>query len=372
MRRELAVAVAVAAMVFVSGVQQAGWGAEAGAKKKTGARVGRKKAGGEAGQKAAGALPAMGAVDTVMGEYEGTFTPAKGEAVPAEAKVIAEFVRAGGEARKNYRAILSSKPKEPSQAVSLVTTSTLSEAVLPLTRQINGVEWAGNLASETLTLEGKGENGGKWELRRVVRHSPTEGEKPPAGAVVLLPYEPGKPTNLDAWRNKNWKLLPDGSMEAFRGNNLTDREFGSCKLHVEFLLPYQPEARDQGRGNSGVYMQDRYETQVLDSFGLPPKNNECGGIYEVSDPKVNACYPPLQWQTYDITFTAPKLSPDGTVLEFAKLTVVQNGVEIQKDVPVKGPTRAAGGKGVVAKGPLTVQDHGCPVRYRNIWLVEEK
>ena len=126
-----------------------------------------------------------------------------------------------------------------------------------------------------------------------------------------------------------------------------------------------PEARGQGRGNSGVYLQGRYEVQVLDSYGLEGKDNECGGIYKVGAPLVNMCAPPMQWQTYDITFHAPKSESAG-----ATVTVVHNGVTIHNDLIIPKPTGGALDSNVTEPGGIYLQDHGNPVQFRNIWLVE--
>lgn len=149
-------------------------------------------------------------------------------------------------------------------------------------------------------------------------------------------------------------------------------KFQSYTLHLEFQLPYMPAARGQGRGNSGCYAQGRYEVQILDSFGLDGLNNECGGIYSVKAPGVNMCFPPLAWQTYDIDFTAAKYDSDGKKTADAKLTVKHNGVEIHKDVSIPKTTTAAPVAEGPEPGPLYLQDHGNPVRFRNIWVVEKK
>ena len=143
--------------------------------------------------------------------------------------------------------------------------------------------------------------------------------------------------------------------------------FGDATWHIEFRLPYQPKDRGQGRGNSGAYLQGAYEIQMLDSFGLEGLNNECGGVYSVAAPAVNMCYPPLQWQTYDIDFTAPKYDGDKKTSP-ARMTVRHNGVVIHDNVAVNQITPGGtGGDDKRVKGPLHLQDHGNPVRYRNIW-----
>jgi hypothetical protein len=152
----------------------------------------------------------------------------------------------------------------------------------------------------------------------------------------------------------------------------SQQKFGSCKVHIEFRLPYMPEDRDQARGNSGIYLQGRYEVQMLDSFGLEGKNNECGGLYELKAPDVNMCLPPLNWQTYDIDYTTAKYDGE-KVISPPRITVEHNGVTIHKDVelPADRGTRAAPVAPGPEPGPLYLQDHGNPARYRNIWLVEK-
>jgi len=321
----------------------------------------------------ASARPAEQPVDLIMGDYEGTFFSLNGPAVKAEAKVIAEFtVNKDKTVKKIYRAVLSTLRPEGARTDQVELIGEKTDGEVPLVGKSKDAESKGLIANEKLAAEVKRENAGKFELKHVVRHSPAEGQKPPEGAIVLLPFSPGKPTSLDEWTNKNWKIVDDGSIQAQNKNNLTVREFGDCRLHVEFMCPYEPETRGQGRGNSGVYLQNRYEVQVLDSFGLPPKYNECGAIYEVAAPKVNACLPPLSWQTYDITFRTHRFDTEGKVVQPATMTVYHNGVLIHDKQPVMDATRAAGAKGAVKRGPLMLQHHGNPVRYRNVWLVELK
>jgi hypothetical protein len=198
------------------------------------------------------------------------------------------------------------------------------------------------------------------ELKKTTRKSPTEGEKPPAGAVVL--FDGTSADKFDGGK-LDGNLLVQGAT--------SKQKFQSCKLHLEFMLSYMPAARGQGRGNSGCYAQGRYEVQILDSFGLSGENNECGGIYTVKKPDVNMCFPPLSWQTYDIDFTAAKFDDSGKKTADAKMSVKHNGVVIHEDVAVpKSTTAAPLGEGK-EPGPLYLQDHGNPVRFRNIWVVEK-
>ena len=198
------------------------------------------------------------------------------------------------------------------------------------------------------------------ELKKVERKSPTLGASAPPGAIVLFD---GK--SADAFNGG--KLSDDGLLMP---GVMSKRKFQSCQLHVEFLLPYMPAARGQGRANSGCYLQGRYEVQMLDSFGLKGENNECGGIYSIKAPSVNMCFPPLAWQTYDIDYTAAKFE-DGKKVKNATLTVKHNGVLIHDKVELPKVTTAAPIQEGPDPGPIYLQDHGNPVRYRNVWLVEK-
>lgn len=216
---------------------------------------------------------------------------------------------------------------------------------------------------------------GTFSLKKTIRLSPTLGQKPPANAVILFE---GKPEDLAKWqptRNKQGKvpwLLKDGAMEVKprNGSIISKQKFGDVKLHLEFRTPFMPNARGQKRGNSGVYLQGRYEVQILDSYGMEGRDNECGGIYRVGRPLVNMCAPPTQWQTYDITFHAARFDSNGQKTKQATLTVVHNGITIQDGIMAPKPTAAAPDRTEKGPGGLYLQDHGNPVQYRNIWLVE--
>lgn len=218
----------------------------------------------------------------------------------------------------------------------------------------------GELKDGVLTVEAKKAEA-KGSLEKVERKSPTLGQEPPEGAVVLFDG-----TSTDGW--KNGKMTDDGLL--MQGTT-SEQTFGSHRLHIEFRLPYQPEDRGQGRGNSGIYFQGRYEVQMLDSFGLSGEQNECGGIYSVAKPDVNMCLPPLSWQTYDADFTAAKYDDNGKLVANPRITVKHNGVVIHDDIELPGErnTTAAPLKAGPEPGPVYLQNHGNPVRYRNIWVV---
>jgi Domain of Unknown Function (DUF1080) len=226
---------------------------------------------------------------------------------------------------------------------------------------IKGEERTGTVADGVITIADSG--GAKiGELKRVERKSPTLGAKPPAGAIVLFDG-----SSADKWNGGH--LAEDGLLAAGCTSKQSFRDF---TLHIEFQTPFMPAARGQGRGNSGVYLQNRYELQVLDSFGLEGKDNECGGFYSIKAPAVNMCYPPLAWQTYDIDFTAARFDDAGKKIKNAVVSARHNGVSIHDNFELPKLTPGGAPQEAPGEGPLQLQNHGNPVYYRNIWLVEKK
>ncbi|HEX8236821.1 MAG TPA: ThuA domain-containing protein [Abditibacteriaceae bacterium] len=334
--------------------------------------------------------------DAIMGEY---FTPAPEGHRPFTTHFVigsggANFPRNStstafayrnkvdiiAEGDDNYRAVLHAAPQRliaagdssntPLAWQRVELTGKLENNIVNFSGKIGDVDWVGVLKDGKLTLNPANDTSTPIVMQKTVRRSPTEGARPPQNAVVVLPFVPGSPANLDGLTNTNWAVMEDGSVMVRNGGNRSKQDFGDIQLHVEWMTPYMPAARGQGRGNSGVYLQNRYEVQVLDSFGLDSQDNDAGGIYRVAKPRVNASFPPGQWQTYDIMFRAPRLNEDGSMRQPAMVTVVHNGEIIHENQAIPGPT-GGGDSGVVAKAPITFQDHGNPVRFRNIWVVEQ-
>jgi hypothetical protein len=227
------------------------------------------------------------------------------------------------------------------------------------TTTLSGKDFSGKIDGETMTISGA-EGKTKLELKRTERHSATENAKPAEGAVVLF-------DGTTAENFKHGTLLPNKNLLS---EATTNQGFSDYTLHVEFRLSYMPQARGQARSNSGVYLHDCYEIQVLDSFGLEGKDDECGGFYKLRKPDVNMCYPPLTWQTYDVQFTAPKYE-DGKKVADARVEVRHNGVVIHPEFALAHATPGRQGEGPAPR-PFYLQGHGNKVEYRNVWVKEKK
>lgn len=196
-------------------------------------------------------------------------------------------------------------------------------------------------------------------LERIQRGSPTMGARPPKGATVLFDG-----SSLEQFTNG--KMTDDGLLMA--GADVLPM-FQDFNLHVEFRLPYMPNSDDQARGNSGCYLQSRYEVQILDSFAQLPLFNGAASLYRIKAPDLNMSFPPLVWQTYDIVFTAPRWAADGSKLRNARLTVWHNGVKVHDDTEVPSKT-GAGREEEPTLLPIRFQDHRDPVVFRNIWIID--
>ncbi len=300
-----------------------------------------------------------------MGDWKGVQASALSMGSPLVAQVMAL-----GKGTHQANMMAAFDTRDPMLAV---LTGTVTDGKLVLK---NDKGWTATIADGTFTRRTGKQT---FSLTKVTRLSPTLGAKPPAGATVLLGPDS---KDLDAWLSQRpgkdgkrkpirWKLLPGGVMQCVKGGGgvISEKQFGDHKVHIEFRIPFEPTRRGQGRGNSGVYLQGRYEVQILDSYGLQGRSNECGGIYKVAAPRVNMCAPPLQWQSYDITFHAAKTGANKTP---PRMTVLHNGVLVHKDQELPGSTTASPTRGVGPVGGIYLQDHGHPMEFRNVWVVEGK
>ncbi len=208
----------------------------------------------------------------------------------------------------------------------------------------------------SITHEEHGEIG---FLGRVERRSPRSGVEPPPPAVVL--FDENGANMLERVRITDDGLLKEGAQ--------TEQGYKDVMIHVEFMLPYMPDARGQRRANSGIYIQNRYEVQILDSFAEPPTIDGAASFYREQAPLLNMSFPPLRWQTYDIVFRAPRFDAEGEKTANARVSVMHNGVLVHDDVELPHGTGAGKARGEGGPGPIIFQDHTGPVRFRNIWVV---
>lgn len=215
----------------------------------------------------------------------------------------------------------------------------------------------------------------------VVKPKPydSKGAKPPEGAVVLFD---GTKESFENWEAADggptkWNLV-NGALESVKGGGYiqSKNQFGSCRLYIEFATPVVAKGKGQGRGNSGVFLMGQYEIQVLDSYNnITYPDGQCGALYGRAKPLVNACRGPGEWQSYDIIFHRPQFDQEGKVTRKAKFFVIHNGHVIHDHLELSGGTGWRGPHSISEykvhgdTGPIKMQDHGNPVRFRNIWVV---
>ena len=307
----------------------------------------------------------------VQGLYEGTGRDAAGD-FRIDARVVAQ-------GNGNYNVFVR-QIREGGKITRAELKGTTADDAMTVAGKSAGGAWKGAYAGGVI----RGECGpdGTFGVRRVERKSPTLGKAPPEGAFVLLDgkdFSKLVRANGADIRPSKKEIGKDGSIQIPKGGMNSRRSFpGDLDLHVEFLIPFMPSAHGQGRGNSGVFLPNGDEIQVLDSFGEQTyRGGGCGGIYAYDDPDVMetieslkgkaecqftlASAPPLQWQTYDIEYRVEK---DGKPLAKPRVTVYHNGIKIHDNCETKSPSPAES-----PKGRLHFQDHGNPVRFRNIWVV---
>ncbi len=307
-----------------------------------------------------GVRAAEAAVDPVMGVYDGFWTAKDGN----KGRISAQIRPLGGGRHDGFVAFYKSKALEGVLKLKAGSGKFEGDSVQNAGGSLT-LEVSGGAEIENGKLKGtfKGEMGeGTFEGSVVHPKSKTLGAKPPKRAKVLFD---GKPA-ADAWTDFHWKVTPEGSMVVQGGDIHAKGEMHHFLLHLEFRTPLMPEAQGQARGNSGVYFQSKYEVQVLDSFGLfPLQNNDCSAIYSLKAPNGNACLPPGEWQTYDITFVEGNPAKN----KLPQITVVHNGVTAVNKFEVPKSALDAGTTSADASGSfLKLQDHGNPVEYRNIWV----
>jgi hypothetical protein len=306
--------------------------------------------------------------DMIMGNYHGAFTTADWAGKYIRAQVVAQNKTAhrivlfiGDDEASAVRVEASGRVKDG---------AALFEDALDIATLGGKYAFTARIENETLTgtLKEAANRRGKeaaFTLKRVFIEPPTLGMAPPEGAVSLFDGN-----NITNWERTplHWCLTGDGAMEVCSSSFKTLEEYGSGLYHIEFRTPFMPSERGQARGNSGVYLLGRYEVQVLDTFGLEPADNFCGGIYSFATPIADAILPPLQWQTYDITFTAPTFDADGGKLTNARIHVLHNGIVVHDNVELGSGTPGGVSDKEATAGPLLLQDHGNQVRFRNIWF----
>jgi len=326
---------------------------------------------------AAAAIAAGPAVQDVQGLYEGTRTDSSGSH-KFEARVVALGKGAYKVLIREAGAAGAAVTKVELAGMTEGEAVTFSGKVMPIgiTGDSAMYDWSASYAGGT--IKGTCGKDGKLEMKRIVRVSATMGAKPPrkgsqgpAGAIVLLdgknfnevvakPGKDGKP--------QEWKVADDGGVMVAKGGINSKRSFdGSFKMHVEFKTPLMPEAQGQGRANSGCFMPNGDEVQVLDSFGMGTyTGGGCGGIYKYKDPDAFdefslASAPPGQWQTYDIEYTVE--TQNGKPAGKPVITVLHNGIKIHDKFQLQKNAKG---------GTFQFQDHGNPVQYRNIWVLPVK
>lgn len=297
-----------------------------------------------------------------QGEYVGTIAPAN--VVPAK---LGAQVRALGDGHFRTMFYPGGLPGDGWDGKTIIQKAPSTDSAVPTDATREGekvvIDQVYKGTVDGKILAGQTDSGVKFELKRIDRQSPTMGAKPPAEALVLFDG-----TNIDQWE-KGARLTPQKLLAC---GATTRQKFQDFFLHVEFMISYAPHTQGIGqRPNSGVYLQQRYEIQILDSFGVTMGRHDCGVLYLQIVPAVNMCLPPLAWQTYDIDFAAARYDGSGNKTRLANCTVKFNGVVILDNVDILHST-----PGGIAESPapagIYLQLHGLPVFFRNVWAIDKK
>jgi hypothetical protein len=223
------------------------------------------------------------------------------------------------------------------------------------------------LAVGAAVLADEWKSGIQWAEPKVIQPGANGG--PPSDAMVLFDGH-----DMSKWVGGEDWVVKDGVAESHKHDIVSKDKFGDMQLHLEFATPSEVKGDGQGRGNSGVYLANRYEVQILDSYDNKTYfDGQCGSVYKQTPPMVNACRKPGEWQTYDILFTMPRFHADGLVERPGYVTVIQNGVCVLNHFEIQGST--AWDKPPIYEKhadrmPILLQNHGNPVRFRNIWVRE--
>ena len=267
------------------------------------------------------------------------------------------YLAAAGHARPGMPAGLSIGAAE--EKASALTESIRSRRLHLMGRQSGTIEWKNPIA---------------WPKPRIVDPGPAPAAPAPIPPDAIVLFD-GR--SLDRWTGgENWKVA-DGIATVGKGDIQTKQGFGDCQLHVEFRTAADTAGKGQQRSNSGIFLMDKYELQILDSFQDGTENpvtyfdGQCGALYKQQPPAVNACRRPGEWQSYDILFTRPRFNADGTLAKPARISVLHNGIAIHSDTVIKGNTFFHAPPGYTAHAdalPIRLQDHGNPVQFRSIWV----
>lgn len=293
--------------------------------------------------------------DPFFGDYEGLVNRA-GVTEPIAAQLIA----LGNNA---FRLRLIDDFDKPGNALATLDSVAQESQLL-----FEDTEWSIQVEDGTMVGQ-KRDGSASFQLRQLLRKSPTLGKGAPEGAQVLFDG-----TDFDAWVGEaggdvTWTIQEGGVAQVTpqTGGIITRDLFEDFELHLEFRAPYSPGNDHQFNGNSGVFLQMAYEVQILASHGTEGLMNECGAFYNLFPPDVNMCYPPLSWQTYDVTFRAARFDAEGVLSEPARATVLHNGVAVHNDRPLPQTTipEIPPPQG---PRPLYIQDHHNQVQFRNIWI----